>query len=177
MRRIPVSLVVVTLALVVFGSSSVLKTTARNEATVLVQAPGTRCFRMTYGPKEKKKKRKTVVDTGTVMPRTRCARFSSGGREGTIFPNAAPRVGLATSTAYIATRADTQVNLKAIACDADHDTLLYTYSSTCGRIQGEGPAAVWNLTGVTRPATCIVSVEVDDGCGCVSSDSAEVTLE
>jgi len=111
------------------------------------------------------------------MPGTLCTRISSGGRPGTILPNTPPKVGLATSTAYIATNANAQVNLKAIACDPDGDNVLYTYTVTGGRITGDGPSAVWNLSGVTRPATYTVSVEVDDGCGCISFDSTEVTLE
>ena len=111
------------------------------------------------------------------MPGTRCRRISSGGRPGTILPNTPPKVGLATSTAYIATNADAKVNVKAIACDPDGDNVLYTYTVTGGRITGDGMSAVWNLSGVTRPATYTVSVEVDDGCGCISFDSTEVTLE
>jgi hypothetical protein len=186
MRRTLVSLIIVGLALIVFGSSSVLKSKAKGEATVVAQArPGTRCTRLTFGPREKKKsifgqkKRPDGTDpaTDTPMPGTRCTRLSSGGRPGTILPNTPPNVGLATSTAYIATNADAQVKLKAIACDADGDTVLYTYTVTGGRITGDGASVVWNLSGVTRPATYTVSVEVDDGCGCMSSDSTEVTLE
>ncbi|HEY6231676.1 MAG TPA: hypothetical protein VIW64_10450 [Pyrinomonadaceae bacterium] len=92
-------------------------------------------------------------------------------------PNTAPKVGLAASTAYIAANADSQVKLKTIACDAENDTLLYTYSSTGGRITGDGAEAVLNLSGVARPGTYTVSVEVDDGCGCISFESASVTLE
>jgi len=111
------------------------------------------------------------------MPGTRCTRLSSGGRPGSILPTPPPKIGLAASTAYIATNANAQVNLKAIACDPDGDNVLYTYTVTGGRITGDGMSAVWNLSGVTRPATYTVSVEVDDGCGCISFDSTEVTLE
>jgi hypothetical protein len=189
MRPTLVLLIIVGMALIVFGSSFVRKSKAKGQATVVAQAPpGTRCTRLTFGPKEKKnsifgqKKRpnsETPAATGTAMPGTRCTRLSSGGRPGTILPNTPPKIGLATSTAYIATNADTQVKLKAIACDPDGDNVLYTYTATGGRITGEGDwrSAVWNLSGVTRPATYTVTVEVDDGCGCVSFDSTEVTLE
>jgi hypothetical protein len=186
MRRILFSLTIIFLVLIVFGSSSVLKSKAKGETSVVTQAPGSRCTRLTFGPREKKnsifgQKKKstneTAAATGTAMPGTRCTRLSSGGRPGTILPNTPPKVGLATSTAYIATNATEQVNLKSIACDADGDNVLYTYTATGGRITGDGAAAVWNLSGVTRPATYTVSVEVDDGCGCISFDSAEVTLE
>lgn len=186
MHRALVSLIIVGLALIIFGSSSVLKSKARGGATVVAQTPGSRCTRLTFGPRERKKsifgqkkrpKIGTAEATGTAMPGTRCTRLSSGGRPGSILPNTPPTIGLATSTAYIATNAGAQVNLKAIACDPDGDNVLYTYTVTGGRITGDGASAVWNLSGVTRPATYTVSVEVDDGCGCVSFDSTEVTLE
>jgi len=187
MRRTLLSLIIIGLALIVFGSSAVLESKAKGEAMVVPQAPpNTRCTRLTFGPREKKnsilgQKKKSNTETAaapvTAMPGTRCTRLSSGGRPGSILPNTPPKVGLATSTAYIATNADARVNLKAIACDADGDSVLYTYTTTGGRIVGDGASAVWDLSGVTRPATYTVSVEVDDGCGCISFDSNEVTLE
>ena len=175
MRRIAISLITISFVLVVFSSAAVLKTRAKGEPAILVPQPGTRCTRLTYGPKPKKKMGE--VGSGSAGPGTRCTRLSSGGREGTILPNTPPNIGLATSTAYIAGAAPSQVKLKAIACDADNDTLLYTYSTTGGRISGDGAAAVWDLSGVSRPGTYTVSVEVDDGCGCMSFDSSSVTLE
>lgn len=179
MRPTLVSLVIVGLALIVFGSSSVLKSKAKEAAVVAQAAPGTRCTRLTFGPRPKKPKSKKEIAaaSGTATPGTRCLRLSSGGRPGTILPNTPPKVGLATSTAYIATNANAQVNLKAIACDPDGDSVLYTYTATGGRITGDGETAVWNLSGVTRPGTYTISVEVDDGCGCIAFDSSQVTLE
>lgn len=185
MRRTFVSLIIVILVLIVFGSSVVLKSKAKGEATVMTQAPGTRCTRLTFGPRpkknsmfgQKKPDSRTAAATETAMPGTRCTRLSSGGKPGSILPNTPPKVGLATSTAYIATNATDQVNLKAIACDADGDSVLYTYTATGGRITGDGESAVWSLSGATRPGTYTVSVEVDDGCGCIAFDSSQVTLE
>ncbi len=68
------------------------------------------------------------------------------------------------------------VNLSATASDPDGDTLLYTYSTTGGRITGDGPNATLDLTGVA-PGTYTVTVEVDDGCGCVAFTSTTVTVE
>ena len=138
--------------------------------------PGTRCTRLTFGPREKKKKPATAVVAGSAMPGTRCARLSSGGRPGTILPNAPTNVGLASSTSYIAGKADPKVNLKTIACDPDGDNVLYTYSTTGGRIGGDGAEAVWDLGGAP-PGTYTVTVEVDDGCGCISFSSSVVTVE
>jgi hypothetical protein len=171
MRRTFISLIILAIALTVFGSSSAPKSNAKSKPAVLPQ-PGTRCTRLTFGPKEKKKPAADVA-----VPGKRCARLSSGGRPGSILPNTPPNVGLASSTAFISTNAVERVNLKAVSCDADGDNVLYTYSATGGRISGDGAAAVWDLSGATRPATYTVTVEVDDGCGCIAFDSSTVTLE
>ncbi|HKC65572.1 MAG TPA: hypothetical protein VKB86_18160 [Pyrinomonadaceae bacterium] len=67
------------------------------------------------------------------------------------------------------------VQLAANASDPDGDTLLYTYSTTGGRITGDGANVSWDLTGVT-PGTYTATVEVDDGCGCVAFSSTTVTV-
>jgi hypothetical protein len=70
---------------------------------------------------------------------------------------------------------DQMVALTTNASDPDGDTLLYTYSSTGGRITGEGANASWDLSGA-QPGTYTATVEVDDGCGCVSFSSTSVTI-
>jgi hypothetical protein len=103
-------------------------------------------------------------------------------------PNQAPTVTLTASSATVTQpcppgtssaacpEGGTQsVTLAANATDPDGDTLLYTYSTTGGRITGEGPNATWDLSGVT-PGTYTSTVEVDDGCGCVSFSSTTVTV-
>jgi hypothetical protein len=67
-----------------------------------------------------------------------------------------------------------QVQLSANASDPDGDTLLYTWSTTGGRITGDGPNVTWDLSGVA-PGTYTATVEVDDGCGCVAFSSTTVT--
>ena len=69
-----------------------------------------------------------------------------------------------------------QVQLSAQATDPDGDTLLYTYSTTGGRITGDGPNATLDMTGA-QPGTYTVTVEVDDGCGCVAFTTTTVTVE
>lgn len=68
-----------------------------------------------------------------------------------------------------------QVQLAANATDPDGDTLLYTWSTTGGRITGEGANVTWDLSGV-QPGTYTASVEVDDGCGCIAFSSTSVTV-
>jgi len=69
-----------------------------------------------------------------------------------------------------------KVRLQTSATDADGDSLSYEYSSTGGRIQGEGTEVEWDLIGVL-PGTYTATVGVDDQCGCVSFTSRSVTLK
>ncbi len=102
-------------------------------------------------------------------------------------PNQAPTVALnaAESSITLACDApyitkcnlpgDQMVALTANASDPDGDTLLYTYTTTGGRITGEGANVSWDLSGA-QPGTYTATVEVDDGCGCVSFSSTTVTI-
>jgi hypothetical protein len=105
-----------------------------------------------------------------------------------ILPNQPPTVTLSASSATVTlpcppgtsspgcTPSATQsVSLTANATDPDGDTLLYTYSTTGGRITGTGATATWDLTGV-QPGTYTSTVEVDDGCGCIAFSSTTVTV-
>jgi hypothetical protein len=109
----------------------------------------------------------------------------------TVFPNQPPTVSLTASSSRIVLPADCSggdlpdptctatagsVQLSANATDPDGDTLLYTYSTTGGRITGDGPNSTLDVTGVA-PGTYTVTVEVDDGCGCIAFSSTTVTVE
>ncbi len=110
-------------------------------------------------------------------------------REPDILPNQAPVISsFAASTSSITvpcppgmvsdtcpTTPTTSVGLTTTATDPDGDTLLYTYSTTGGTIRGDGANATWDLSGL-GPGTYTASVEVDDGCGCVSFSSTTVTI-
>lgn len=110
-------------------------------------------------------------------------------REPDVLPNQAPVISsFAASTSSITvpcppgmvsdtcpTTPTTSVGLTTAATDPDGDTLLYTYSTTGGRITGDGANATWDLSGLA-PGTYTASVEVDDGCGCISFSSTTVTI-
>jgi hypothetical protein len=112
-------------------------------------------------------------------------------REPDVLPNQAPVISsFAASTSTITvpcppgqvsasgacpTTETTSVGLTTTATDPDGDTLLYTYSTTGGRITGDGANATWDLSGLA-PGTYTASVEVDDGCGCISFSSTTVTI-
>ena len=109
-------------------------------------------------------------------------------REPSILPNQPPVASLAASMATITlpcppettsptcpATANTTVGLTTTASDPDGDTLLYTYTVTGGRVTGEGANVSWDLSGV-GPGTYTASVEVDDGCGCITASSTTVTI-
>jgi hypothetical protein len=109
-----------------------------------------------------------------------------------VLPNQPPVVNLTASSSRVLLPAEcgpgqrpapcegsgssTSVSLAANATDPDGDTLLYTYSTTGGRIVGDGPNATLDLSGA-QPGTYTVTVEVDDGCGCVAFSSTTVTVD
>src|SRR5205085_10879728 len=68
------------------------------------------------------------------------------------------------------------VQLAAAATDPDGDTLLYTWSTTGGRITGDGPNVTWDLSGVAA-GSYTATVEVDDGCGCIAYANTSVTVD
>jgi hypothetical protein len=111
-------------------------------------------------------------------------------REPSILPNQPPTVSLSASTASITlpcaegshsssnscpASPSMAVGLNAKATDPDGDTLLYTYTVSGGRVTGEGANVNWDLSGV-GPGKYTATVEVDDGCGCISFSSTEVTI-
>jgi len=112
-------------------------------------------------------------------------------REPDVLPNQAPvissfaaststitvpcREGYKSASGACPTTVTNSVGLTTTATDPDGDTLLYTYSTTGGRITGDGANVTWDLSGLA-PGTYTASVEVDDGCGCISFSSTTVTI-
>lgn len=111
-------------------------------------------------------------------------------REPAILPNQPPTASLAASTTTITlpcqpgfhsssgacpANVSTSVALTTTASDPDGDTLLYSYTVTGGRITGEGANVSWDLSGVGA-GTYTASVDVDDGCGCITSATTTVTI-
>jgi tetratricopeptide (TPR) repeat protein len=167
MNRILVLLIAI--VLIVFGLGATGKVssshTRKSGTTVIQDQPGTHCTRLQYPAKGE-------------MPEfnKRCKRLFAGAKKGEEFlPNNPPSVALSTSSADFNKYSDSPVRLSARASDSDNDGLLYTYSSTAGRIEGEGANADWKLT-MVEPGTYTVSLEVDDGCGCISFTSTMVKV-
>lgn len=68
------------------------------------------------------------------------------------------------------------VELAADVEDPDGDAILYTYTTTAGRIRGVGPKVTWELTGL-KPGTYTATVEYDDRCGCIGFSTVTVTVD
>src|SRR5207253_7876797 len=132
------------------------------------------------------------------LPGTRCSRLETAWNTRGILPNTPPRVELKASAENLtlackngetstncAGDAEQTVKLKATSSDPDGDNVLYTYSVTGGKVRGNAGSvftaeandeALWDLGGV-GPGTYTVSLEVDDGCGCIASTSATISRE
>ncbi len=68
-----------------------------------------------------------------------------------------------------------KVALQASASDPDGDTLLYSWQTTGGKINGDGQNVVFDTTGLA-PGEYTITTQVDDGCGCVAFDSKTIRV-
>lgn len=104
-----------------------------------------------------------------------------------VLPNQPPvvtlEVGAVTALATNVVRASAQtvcqgdsVALRANASDPDGDTLLYSWTTTGGRIVGEGANVSFDTTGLA-PGEYTITSQVDDGCGCVAFDTKTIRVE
>ncbi|HYW72493.1 MAG TPA: hypothetical protein VE961_15760 [Pyrinomonadaceae bacterium] len=111
-------------------------------------------------------------------------------REPAILPNQPPTASLAASASTVTlpcrpgfhsksgtcpATPTSSVQLTTTASDPDGDTLLYSYNVTGGRVSGDGANVSWDLSGM-GPGTYTATVEVDDGCGCITAATTTVTI-
>jgi hypothetical protein len=68
------------------------------------------------------------------------------------------------------------VAVSAMASDPDNDPLTYTWSSSGGHVDGDGPQVRW-LSAGTAAGTYTVTLHVDDGRGGAASCSADIRVE
>jgi hypothetical protein len=108
-------------------------------------------------------------------------------REPAILPNNAPTIALSLGAVTNNTRDLVHANastvcigdtvaVNASASDPDGDTLTYKWTTTGGRIIGDGPNVTFDSTGLA-PGEYTVTCEVDDGCGCVAFDTKTIRVE
>lgn len=157
------------------------------------EIPGSRCFRVSWPKRGKRKRTKAQIDeiAGQVP---RCGRVATAIRDADrnrynpppVLPNQVPTIALFTPLdgleivtnlggLYAPAVRERRITVTAIGSDPDGDTLFYTFTSTGGKVNVNDRQAVWDLSGVV-PSTYTILVEADDGCGCVSFASASVTI-
>ena len=177
----------VVLSVILFGAVLLPKSTARSAPTCAEgpQDLRVRCTRLMIDKHKPKKEKHSHGQQA--MPGTRCLRLTNGSyKRGSMLPNTPPTVEIKTSVDKVTLSCksgqtptvcatDAKVQLRSIASDADGDSLLYTYYVTGGRISGDGPAVVWDLSGL-EAGSYTATVEVDDGCGCINSVDATVPV-
>jgi outer membrane protein OmpA-like peptidoglycan-associated protein len=91
-------------------------------------------------------------------------------------PNHPPVAACSVNPTSIYAGSGDAVAVHVNASDSDNDSLTYSYTATGGSVEGTGPDARWNSSGVAvGPYT--VSVKVDDGKGGTASCSADIKVE
>ncbi|HEX8836552.1 MAG TPA: OmpA family protein [Candidatus Acidoferrum sp.] len=91
-------------------------------------------------------------------------------------PNRPPVAACSASPTSVYAGSGDTVAVHVNASDPDNDSLTYSYSATGGAVEGTGPDARWNSTGVAA-GSYTVNVKVDDGKGGTASCSADIKVE
>jgi outer membrane protein OmpA-like peptidoglycan-associated protein len=91
-------------------------------------------------------------------------------------PNQPPVAACSITPASVFEGSGDAAALHVTASDPDNDTLTYTYTATGGAVEGTGPDARWNSTGVAV-GSYTVTAKVDDGKGGTVSCSADIRIE
>ena len=91
-------------------------------------------------------------------------------------PNHPPVAACAVTPASIYAGSGDAVAVHVTASDPDNDPLTYSYTATGGAVDGTGPDARWNSSGVAV-GSYTVNVKVDDGKGGTASCAADIKVE
>ena len=90
--------------------------------------------------------------------------------------NHPPVAACSVSPASVYAGSGDSVAVHVNASDPDNDPLTYSYTATSGAVEGTGPEARWNSTGVAV-GSYTVNVKVDDGRGGFASCAADIKVE
>ena len=91
-------------------------------------------------------------------------------------PNHPPVAACSVSPASVFAGSGDSVAVHVNASDPDNDPLTYSYTVTGGAVDGTGPEARWNSSGV-GVGSYTVNVKVDDGKGGTASCAADIKVE
>jgi outer membrane protein OmpA-like peptidoglycan-associated protein len=91
-------------------------------------------------------------------------------------PNHPPVAACSVSPTSVFAGSGDSVAVHVNASDPDNDPLTYVYTATGGNVEGTGPEARWNSTGIAV-GTYTVNVKVDDGKGGSASCAADIKVE
>ncbi|HXM93471.1 MAG TPA: OmpA family protein [Candidatus Dormibacteraeota bacterium] len=91
-------------------------------------------------------------------------------------PNRPPVAACSVTPTSVIVGSNDSVAVHVNASDPDNDTLTYTYTATGGTVEGTGPDARWNSSGLSQ-GTYTVNVKVDDGKGGTATCSADIKAE
>jgi outer membrane protein OmpA-like peptidoglycan-associated protein len=91
-------------------------------------------------------------------------------------PNHPPVAACSVSPASVYAGSGDSVAVHVNASDPDNDPLTYSYTATGGAVDGAGPEARWNSSGV-GVGSYTVTVKVDDGKGGTASCAADIKVE
>jgi outer membrane protein OmpA-like peptidoglycan-associated protein len=90
--------------------------------------------------------------------------------------NHPPAAACSLSPASVYAGSGNPVAVHVNASDPDNDPLTYSYTATGGVVEGSGPEARWNSSGVSV-GTYTVNVKVDDGKGGTASCAADLRVD
>jgi outer membrane protein OmpA-like peptidoglycan-associated protein len=91
-------------------------------------------------------------------------------------PNHPPAAACSVSPASVYAGSGDSVAVHVNASDPDNDSLTYSYTATGGTVEGTGPEARWNSTGVAV-GSYTVEVKVDDGKGGSATCAGDIKVE
>jgi outer membrane protein OmpA-like peptidoglycan-associated protein len=90
-------------------------------------------------------------------------------------PNHPPVAACSANPTSVYAGSNDAVAIHVNASDPDNDTLTYAYSASGGAVDGSGPDARFNTTGLAE-GTYTVTAKVDDGKGGTASCATDVTV-
>ena len=91
-------------------------------------------------------------------------------------PNHPPVAACSVNPATVFAGSGDSVAVHVNASDPDNDPLTYSYTATGGAVDGTGPDARWNSTGLSA-GTYTVNAKVDDGRGGTATCATDIAVQ